>query len=75
MINRIKFGDRIYDLSGLSGEGRRTLDMLQYTEHRLKECKDREDAFIQARNEYVLALREEIVFGKTGIDLNDFLSD
>ena len=75
MTERIKFGGKTYDLSVLSAEGRRTLEMLKYTIDRLEVAQQKEAALKRAKNAYVSDLRAEIVKGTSGIDLDALLGD
>lgn len=75
MTRQIKLGDTVYDLSGLSAEGRRAFDMLQYTDQRLQDAQHKDAAFKRAMNAHVAALKDDILKSKTGIDLGSLLSD
>ena len=75
MPEYVKFGGKTYDFSLLSAEGRRTFDMLKYTIDRLQEAQKKEEALKRAKNAYVSDLRNEIVKGTSGIDLDALLGD
>lgn len=75
MAERIKLGDKIYDLGKLSPKGRKTFEQLVYTTQRLEECQQKEQALARAKNAYITDLREEIVAAQSGINLSELLGD
>ena len=69
MAKTLRLGDKDYDVSVLSEEGRRTLALYQHATTQLQEAENRMALLTKARNAYIADLKNEIIEGRTGVDL------
>ena len=58
-----------------SEEGRRTLALYQYATTQLQEAENRMALLTKARNAYIADLKNEIIEGRTGVDLGALFDD
>ena len=75
MAKTLRLGDKDYDVSVLSDEGRRTLALYQYATTQLQEAENRMALLTKARNAYIADLKNEIIEGRTGVDLGALFDD
>jgi hypothetical protein len=75
MAKTLRLGDKDYDVSVLSEEGRRTLALYQYATTQLQEAENRMALLTKARNAYIADLKNEIIEGRTGVDLGALFDD
>ena len=75
MSDKFKIDGVEYDRQDLTDEGRQNLAAYRYVNKRLREATNMQALLTRARNSYILELKTEIVKGKTGVDLNDLLSN
>jgi hypothetical protein len=75
MAKTLRLGDKDYDVSVLSEEGRRTLALYQYATTQLQEAENRMALLTKARNAYIADLKTEIIEGRTGVDLGALFDD
>lgn len=75
MSGLIYIGEQSYDPILLSDKGRQLVKNYLYVTHRLEDFTQKEKALIWAKNACITELRDEIVRGKTGIDIGSLLSD
>lgn len=75
MVKSIKLGDQEYDVSVLSEAGRENLAMFQQVSERLKEAENFHAVLNKARHAYIADLKNEIVKGKSGVDLSALFDD
>ena len=71
MSQKIKLGDKEYDLSDLSDKGKATLASLQFATLRIKELNNMQALLVRAKNSYVEGLKKEIISNKAGYLLED----
>lgn len=64
-----------YDLSTLSEEGQTLVQRIQYCKTRMKEIENMRALLTRSKNSYISALKNEIVAGKSGVDLAALFSD
>jgi hypothetical protein len=67
MSEKIKLGDKEYDVENVSDQAMVWLGSYQFTTKRLQELKDLQEIFQRAKNSYVEAIKKEIISSKTGI--------
>ena len=75
MAKTLRLGDKDYDVSVLSEEGRRTLALYQYATTQMQEAENRMALLTKARNAYIADLKTEIIEGRTGVDLGALFDD
>jgi hypothetical protein len=75
MAKTLRLGEKDYDVSVLSEEGRRTLALYQYATTQLQEAENRMALLTKARNAYIADLKTEIIEGRTGVDLGALFDD
>ena len=75
MAKTLRLGDKDYDVSVLSEEGRRTLALYQHATKQLQEAENRMALLTKARNAYIADLKTEIIEGRTGVDLGALFDD
>lgn len=75
MSEKFKIDGVEYDRQDLTDEGQKNLAAYRYANKRLREAVNMKAVLTRARNSYILELKTEIVKGKTGVDLNDLLSN
>jgi len=71
MSQKIKLGDKEYDLSDLSDKGKATLASLQFATLRIKELNNMQALLVRAKNSYVESLKKEMISSKAGYLLED----
>ena len=71
MSQKIKLGDKEYDLSDLSDKGKATLASLQFATLRIKELNNMQALLVRAKNSYVEGLKKEMISSKAGYLLED----
>ena len=75
MAKTLRLGEKDYDVSVLSEEGRRTLALYQHATKQLQEAENRMALLTKARNAYIADLKTEIIEGRTGVDLGALFDD
>ena len=75
MIKTVKLGEQDYDVSDLSEEGRSLLTSFQMATNRMQEAENLLAVFTKARRAYIADIKNEMIQGKTGIDLSALFSD
>ncbi len=75
MVKALKIEGKDFDVSKLSDAGRRTLSNYMYVVKQLQTAENMHAVLIKARNAYIADLRNQMIRGKTGIDLSALLSD
>ena len=75
MAKALRAGEKDYDVSVLSEEGRRTLALYQHATTQLQEAENRMALLTKARNAYIADLKNEIIEGRTGVDLGALFDD
>ena len=75
MAKTLRLGDKDYDVSVLSTEGRRTLALYYHATTQLQEAENRMALLTKARNAYIADLKTEIIEGRTGVDLGALFDD
>lgn len=75
MIKTVKLGEQEYDVSALGEEGRNLLSNFQMATDRLQEAENLHAVLTKARRAYIADIKNEIIQGKTGIDLSTLFSD
>lgn len=71
MSQRIKLGDKEYDVDNLSKNGKATLTSLQFTTQRIQELNNMQALLLRAKNSYIESLKKEVVASKAGYLLDD----
>jgi len=71
MSQKIKLGDKEYDVNNLSEKGRTTLASLQFATQRLQELNNMQALLVRAKNSYVEGLKKEMISSKAGYLLED----
>lgn len=64
-----------YSTDGLSEEGRGLVKQLRVTQHKLIELSNQQALMTKAKNAYIADLKEEIVKGRSGVDLGTLFAD
>ena len=75
MAKTLRLGEKDYDVSVLSEEGRRTFALYQHAITQLQEAENRMALLTKARNAYIADLKNEIIEGRTGVDLGALFDD
>ena len=71
MAQKIKVGDKEYDTSSLSDNGKAVLTLLQFSTVRLQELNNMQAVLQRARNSYMDSLKQEILSQKAGYLLDE----
>lgn len=71
MSQKIKLGDKEYDVSDLSDQGKSTLASLNFATQRLQELNNMQALLVRAKNSYVEGLKKEMISSKAGYLLED----
>jgi len=75
MIKTLKIDDQEYDVSTLSETGRENLAQFQHVTAQLQEAQNFHAVLNKARHAYIADLKNEIVKGKSGVDLSALFDD
>jgi hypothetical protein len=75
MIRTVRFGGKEHDRSVLSGVGRENLAQFEYLEARLQEAENMHAVLTKARRAYIADIKNEMIRGKSGVDLSALFSD
>jgi hypothetical protein len=75
MVKTLQIDGRDYDLSDLSADGREALAAYLHVNARLKEAENFHAVLNKARHAYIADIKNEMIQGKTGIDLSALFSD
>lgn len=75
MVKALKIDGKDFDVSKLSDAGNKTLSNYMYVVKQLQAAENMHAVLIKARNAYIADLRNQMIRGKTGIDLSTLLSD
>lgn len=65
----VRLGGKDHDVSALSAEGQRMLAAYDHATERLNEAKRLLAVLTRAKNAYIADLKNEIIEGRTGVDL------
>ena len=71
MGQRIKLDGKEYDVENLSGQGKATLALLQFTTVRIQELNNMQALLQRAKNSYIETIKQEMVARKAGLLLGD----
>ena len=75
MARTLRLDGKDYDVSELSEEGRRTLALYQHATAQMQEAENTMALLTKARNAYIADLKNEIIEGRTGVDLGALFDD
>ncbi len=75
MIKTVRLGGQEYDVSALSEAGRSNLAGYQYATEQLKEAENLHAVLTKARRAYMADIKNEMIRGKSGVDLSALFSD
>ena len=75
MIKTLKLDDQDYDVSTLSEAGLANLAHFQHVTAQLQEAQNLHAVLTKARHAYIADLKNEIVKGKSGVDLSALFDD
>lgn len=75
MIRTVRIAGQEYDVSALSETGLSNLAGYQFASERLKEAENLHAVLTKARRAYMADIKNEMIQGKTGIDLSALFSD
>ncbi|WP_037296356.1 hypothetical protein [Roseobacter sp. AzwK-3b] len=75
MIKTLKLDDQDYDVSTLSEAGLANLAQFQHVTSQLQEAQNLHAVLTKARHAYIADLKNEIVKGKSGVDLSALFDD
>ena len=75
MVKTMQIEGKDYDVAALSNEGRKTLTNYMHVKRQLQDAENMHAVLIKARNAYIADLKNQMIRGKTGIDLSTLLSD
>lgn len=75
MAQTISIDGRDYDITGLSDQGKQDLAVLHHITQQLQEAQNMQAILTKARKAYLAELKNEIVMGKSGVDLSSLFSD
>lgn len=75
MAGKIQLDGREYDASLLSPEGLKTLAAYQHANAQLGEAVNMRALLTRAKNSYIAELKNEMLQGKTGVDLSALFDD
>jgi hypothetical protein len=75
MAQILRFDGVDHDLATLSAEARTLLERIQHCDARMKELDNMRALLTRSKNSYLSALKNEIVSGKSGVDLASLFSD
>ncbi|EDM70249.1 valyl-tRNA synthetase [Roseobacter sp. AzwK-3b] len=75
MVKTLKIEGQEYDVSTLSEAGRANLAQFQHVTAQLQEAQNLHAVLTKARHAYIADLKNEIVKGKSGIDLSALFDD
>ena len=71
MAQKIKFGDKEYEVENLSDQAMATLATLQFATARLQELNSMQALLQRAKNSYVESLKKEVLSIKSGLLFGD----
>ena len=71
MAQKIKLGDKEYDVANLSEQGKAVLNLLQFSTQKLQELNNMQALLQRAKNSYIESLKQEILSQKAGYLLDD----
>ncbi len=66
MGQRIKLGDKEYEVDNLSDQSKKTFNLLQYTSMRIQELNNIQKLMQCAKNSYIESLKKEMISSKSG---------
>ncbi len=69
MVKTLRLDGKDYDMSVLSDQGQKALVAYQHATQQLQQAENMTALLTKARNAYIADLKNEIIHGKTGIDL------
>lgn len=75
MIKTVRLGGQEYDVSTLGEEGRSNLAGYQYATEQLKEAENLYAVLTKARRAYISDIKNEMIQGKSGVDLAALFGD
>ena len=75
MVKTLRIDGRDYEFSSLSTAGRLNLVRFQYATAQLEEAENLYAVLTKARHAYIADLKNEIVKGKSGVDLSALFDD
>lgn len=71
MSQKIKLGEKEYNVNDLSDKGKATLASLQFATQHLTELNNMQALLVRAKNSYVEGLKKEMLSSKAGYLLED----
>lgn len=75
MAGTLRLDGKEYDVSLLSEQGRQHLIAYQHASRQIAETENMMALLTKARNAYIADLKNEMIQGKTGIDLGSLFDD
>ena len=67
MSQKIKLGDKEYDVDRLSENGRALLELFKFASSRAQELSNLQAVLQRAQNSYLKSLKKEVISNKAGI--------
>lgn len=71
MEQKVKIGDKEYDLDQLSTGAKSAIASLQFTNRRIAELNSMRALMLRAKNSYIDSLKKELISNKAGLLLSD----
>lgn len=71
MVNKVKIGDKEYDVSDLSDRAKTTLALVEFADRRIGELTNMSALLRRAKNSYVDSLKKEVISDKAGFLIGD----
>jgi hypothetical protein len=71
MGQKLKLGDKEYEVDNLSNQSKKTFKLLQYTSIRIQELNNIQKLLQCAKNSYVESLKKEMISSKSGFMLDE----
>ena len=71
MDQKIKLGDKEYEVKDLSDKAKATLASLQFANLRVQELENLQILLKRAKNSYIESIKEEVLSSKAGLLIGD----
>lgn len=71
MDQKIKLGDKEYEVKDLSDKAKATLASLQFANLRVQELESLQILLRRAKNSYIESIKEEVLSSKAGLLIGD----
>lgn len=75
MAQQFRLDGHEYNIEDLSAQGHELLERMVFTRSQMQSLSNQRALLNRAKNAYIADLKNEIIQGRTGVDLSDLFDD